>query len=133
MLDIIQTIHSILRWAIVLIAAVAVIKFAIGWLGKQAYQSVDRGLMSGYTGLMDLQLLLGIVLFIVWWVQSNELLRFRLEHAITMILAVFVAHLTMRWRGAADNVRFRNNLIAIVVSLLLVVAGIFVLPQGWLG
>jgi hypothetical protein len=92
---------------------------------------MDRGLMSGFTGLMDLRLLLGVILFILWWIEVDALQRFRLEHALTMILAVVVAHLSMRWRGAADNVKFRNNLAAIVVSLLLVVVGVFLLPQGW--
>jgi hypothetical protein len=132
-LDIIQTIHSILRWVVVLVAVIAVIKFAAGWLAKQSYRSMDRGLMSGFTGLMDLQLLLGVILFILWWVEVDQLLRFRLEHALTMILAVAVAHLAVRWRSEPDRIKFRNNLIAIVVSMLLVVVGVFILPQGWFG
>ena len=49
-MDVVLTIHSINRWAIVVVAAVAVIRFAIGWLGKQDYRPMDRGLMSALWG-----------------------------------------------------------------------------------
>ena len=133
MLDIIQAIHSILRWVIVLVAVIAAVKFAVGWLDKQTYKPMDRGLMSGYTGLLDLQMLLGIILFIIYWVQSETLAGYRVEHAVTMIVAVAVVHLSRRWREAEDRVKFRNNLLVVAASILLIVAGVFVLPQGWFG
>ncbi len=125
-MDFIQTIHSINRWLIVVIAVVALIKFLIGWLRSSSYQPVDRGLMAGYTGLLDLQLLLGIVLLI-----GLGLERFRIEHAVTMLIAIILAHLSMLWRDKADKVKFRNNFLAILIGMLLIIAGVAVLPQGW--
>ena len=59
------SIHSYLRWLILVVALIAVIKFAIGWLRGGAFQKMDRGLASGFSGLMDLQALTGLIL-LVW-------------------------------------------------------------------
>lgn len=122
------SVHSIVRWIVVVVAVIALIKFAAGWLGKMPFKPMDRGLMAGFTGLLDLQLLLGIILLIVLGIE-----RYRLEHAFTMIIALVLVHLARRWREAADAIRFRNNFLVILAAMLLIVAGVFVLPQGWFG
>jgi uncharacterized membrane protein YphA (DoxX/SURF4 family) len=122
------SIHSIVRWIVVVVAVIALLKFAAGWLGKMPFQSMDRGLMAGFTGLLDLQLLLGIILLIVLGIE-----RYRLEHAFTMIIALVLVHLARRWREAPDAIRFRNNFLVILAAILLIIAGVLVLPQGWFG
>ena len=124
--DIILVIHSINRWLIVLIGTIAAIKFLIGWLRYSTYQPIDRGLMSAYTGLLDLQLLLGIILLI-----SEGVEQYRIEHTVTMIIAVLLAHLSRIWRDKPDPVRFRNSFFAIVLGLLLIFTGVSLLPKGW--
>lgn len=124
----VQMIHSINRWIIVVVAVVALVKFLIGWIRSSDYQPADRGLMAAYTGLLDLQLILGIILLI-----GLGLKDYRIEHAITMLIAIILAHLARLWRDKPDKVKFRNNFLAILVGMLLIVAGIFVLPQGWFG
>ena len=124
----VQMLHSINRWIIVVVAVIALIKFLLGWLRSQEYQPADRVLMAAYTGLLDLQLLLGIILLI-----GLGLVDYRIEHAVTMLIAIILAHLSRLWRDKPDKVKFRNNFFAILVGMLLIVAGIFVLPQGWLG
>ena len=74
---------------------------------------------------MDLQALLGIILLIGLGIE-----RFRIEHAIIMIIAIVILHLSVLWRNKSDYVRYRNNLLAIVVSMIVVVIGVGVLPQG---
>ena len=122
-MDIITTIHSINRWLIIVVGLIAAVKFLIGWLGKSNYKPADRGLMTAYTILLDLQLLLGIILLI-----GGELARYRIEHAFTMIIAIVLAHLSRLWRDKDDPVKFRNNFLAIAAGLLLIVAGLNVLP-----
>ena len=124
--DIILIIHSVNRWLIVLIGAGAVIKFLVGWLRHSTYLPIDRVLMSVYTGLLDLQLLLGIILLI-----SGGLEQYRIEHAVTMIIAVTLAHLSRIWRDKQDSIKYRNNFGAIVLGLLLIFAGVSLQPQGW--
>ena len=122
--------HSGLRWIILLVAVVAVIKFALGWLQGSAFKGMDRGLMSGFSGLMDLQATLGII-FLIWsGFTGAGFPRYRIEHGIIMIIAAVVAHLSARWKNADDKTRFRNNLFIIIAALVLVWVGIAILPGG---
>jgi uncharacterized membrane protein YphA (DoxX/SURF4 family) len=120
--------HSWLRWLILLVAIIAIIKFAIGWLRGGAYQGMDRGLMSGFSGLMDLQVTLGIILLLWGGFAGVGFPLFRIMHGVIMIAAAVVAHLPARWKNAADATRFRNNLAIIVGALILVLIGISFLP-----
>jgi hypothetical protein len=124
-------IHSYLRWLIVLVALVAVVKFALGWLQGGTFKGMDRGLASGFSGLLDLQVTLGII-FMVWTgLTGAGFPMFRIEHATTMIIAAVVAHLPARWKKATDSIRFRNTLFCILGALLLVYVGVMRLPGGW--
>lgn len=131
-MEIILTLHSIARWLAVVVGLIALIKFLVSWLRRSRFQAMDRGLMSGFVGLLDLQLLLGLILFILMWVNTG-LVRYRAEHAIVMFLAVALGHLSARWRTADDTTKFRNYTLVILGVFILVFAGIAVLPQGWFG
>ncbi len=131
-MEIMLTIHSYVRWLVVGIGIIALAKFLLGWLRKMSFKPMDRGLMSGFVGLVDLQTLLGIILFILGWLDAG-LVRYRAEHAFTMILALVLAHLSRRWRNADDTTRFRNYALIILGVFILVFAGIAILPQGWFG
>jgi len=126
--DFLLSLHSIVRWVVVVVALIALVKFAAGWLGKMPFKSMDRGLMSGFTGVLDLQFLLGLILLFVKGFEP-----YRLEHAGTMIVALVLVHLARRWRSAPDTIRFRNNFLVILVAMLLIIVGVYVLPQGWFG
>jgi hypothetical protein len=122
--------HSGLRWLVLLVAVLAIVKFLAGWLTRSPFKRMDRGLMAGYSGLMDLQSTLG-VLFLLWSGFSGAgFPGYRIEHGLIMIVAAVVAHLSSRWKNSEDAVRFRNNLFLIVASLVLVMLGIVVLPGG---
>ena len=122
--------HSGLRWLVLLVALVAIVKFLLGWLTRGSFKGMDRGLMAGYSGLLDLQSALGLI-FLLWnGFTGAGFPRYRLEHGLIMIVAAVVAHLSSRWKNAEDAVRFRNNLFLIVASLVLVLIGIAILPGG---
>ena len=130
MMNILLMLHSILRWIILLVAVVAVVKFALGWLQGGQFKGMDRGLMSGFSGLMDLQATLGII-FLLWsGFTGAGFPMYRIEHGLIMIVAAVVAHLSARWKNADDKTRFCNNLFAIIASLILVLVGIASLPGG---
>ena len=126
------SLHSFIRWIIVIVAVIALVKLGLGWLRKMDFKKMDRGLIAGFTGLMDLQWLLGLI-FLVWSGTAGGagFPRHRLEHMFTMTLAVVVAHLNARWKTAPDNIRFRNGFILILISLALVYLGVAGLPNGW--
>lgn len=129
-MNILLVIHSILRWVILLVAVIALLKFLVGWLRRGKFQGEDRGLMSGFSGLMDLQATIGIVLLLWGGLAGLGFPRYRLEHGVIMIIAAVVAHLSARWKNADDAVRFRNYFFLIVASLVLVLVGISMLPGG---
>ena len=123
------TIHSYVRWLIVIVAVIAAVKFAIGWLRGGAFQGMDRGLTSGFSGLIDLQVTLGLV-YLIWNGLAVEgFPAFRIEHAVTMIIAAVVAHLPVRWKNADDKTRFRNSLFIILDVLIIIFIGVVRLPK----
>ena len=126
-LSFILTAHSWLRWLVALIAVVALVRFGYGWLTKQTFKPMDRGIMSGLAGSVDLQFLLGLILLFGLGFAVRE----RLEHAVTMLLVVIAGHLPMRWKNASDTIRFRNNFITVAVMIVLVIAGVYVIRPGW--
>lgn len=123
--------HSYLRWLILIVALVAVIKFAIGWRRGSAFQRIDRIFSSAFSGLMDLQALLGFILFIWGGFAGVGFPSFRIEHAVTMVIAAVVAHLHVLWKNAEDKKRFRYSLFIILDTLIVVFIGVARLPGGW--
>lgn len=130
-MDLILTFHSIIRWIIMVVAVLAIVKFAIGWAGNSLFKAMDRGLASGFSGLMDLQVLLGLIYFIWNGIAVTGFPFYRILHMIIMLGAVAVAHLPARFKTLTDKLRFQYSVLAIIASLVLVVIGVSILPNGW--
>lgn len=130
-MDILLVIHSHTRWLILLVALVAIVKFAIGWLRGSSFKGMDRGLAAGFSGLMDLQVTVGLI-FLIWTsLVGVPFTPNRIEHLTTMLIAAVVAHLPAMWKKSADNIRFRNTLFCILGALALVFLGVTRLRGGW--
>ena len=126
------TIHSILRWLVIVVALAAIIKLAINLVQKKGYDKMTGGLVSGFGGLMDTQLLFGLMFFIWNGLAGAGFPRQRWEHLTIMLVAVIVAHLPAMWKKAESQKRLRNTLAAVVGSLVLVVLGVSLLqPNRW--
>jgi multisubunit Na+/H+ antiporter MnhB subunit len=125
--------HSGLRWLVVAVTIIALVWFLLVWLAKRRNEKADRALMGAFSGLIDLQVLVGII-YIIWSGSTGVgYPSYRIKHGVAMIIAAVVSHLSMRWRTAEPKVRARNNVILIVVVLALIFIGISFLPQGWIG
>lgn len=122
--------HSGLRWLVLLVAVIVILKYLIGWLQHGQYKGMDRGLMAAFSGLMDLQSLLGVILLLWSGFAGVGFPFFRIAHGLIMIAAAVLAHMSRRWKNADDATLFRNNLFLIVGSLILVLIGISILPGG---
>ncbi len=127
---ILLTIHSITRWLIVLVALALIARLIVGLVKKQPFDKAARSLTMAFGGLMDTQMLLGILYLL--WSGFGEMgfPRYRLEHTLAMVVAVIVAHLPAMWKKAEDGTRTRNTLIAVVVSLLIIFIGVVPIG-GW--
>lgn len=129
-MNILVMIHSFIRWVILLVAVIAIVKFLIGWLRRSQFQGMDRGLMSGFSGLMDLEATIGIILLLWGGFAGIGFPAYRIEHGLIMILAAVTAHQSARWKNADDTTRFRNDLFLILAALVLVLIGIAVVLSG---
>lgn len=126
----IMKLHGELRWLVALVGLVLIVKFALGWARRAEFKGVDRGLLAAFTGLLDLNLLLGPILL---FGLGGGWIPYRIEHAATMLLAIIAAHTTAIWRRSDDSVKkFRNSLIAVAVALSLVAVGVIRLRGGWM-
>ncbi len=127
-MSMLMRVHGDIRWLVAIVAAAVVIKFLIGWLGKKQYAPLDKTLLLVYTILMDINVLLGLILLFFAGGFSGA----RLEHATTMILAAIAAHMTAVWRKSTDSsTKYRNQLLMVALSLLLVVMGVIRLRGGF--
>lgn len=127
------TLHGLVRWVTVVVAIAAILKFALGWWRGGGFEKVDRILLSSFTGLMDTQMLLGLIFLFGSGFTGGGWPRERLEHVGLMIVAVVVSHLPARWKKQPDKTRFRNTLFAILGSLVIIFVAVTALPQGWFG
>jgi hypothetical protein len=102
----ILTLHSWMRWVVVILGVITVVKFLIGWLGKKDWTAFDVRLASIFPVTIDIQLLLGLLLYFVVSpittaalrdfssAMSNSVVRFySVEHIFMMLLALVVAHI----------------------------------------
>jgi len=122
---ILRTLHSLVRWVIMLVALVAAIKFAMGWLNKAKLAKNDRALMSAFSGLMDAQVLLGLILLMGQGLTTPIGFPMnRIEHMITLIVAAVVAHMPMAWKKDESATALRNNLFVIIVVVVLILFGV---------
>lgn len=139
MYEIVLTLHSIIRWVVVIAALLAVFRGILGWSGKRPWSGLDDRLGMIFTISMDVQLLLGLLLFFVLSpitraamsdmgaAMSNPTLRFFLaEHFPLMVIALVIAHIgRSRIRKAeSDQRKFRQTVIWFGVAFLLVLAAI---------
>jgi len=122
--------HSILRWVIVLVGVIALVKFLIGWARKSEFAKMDRGLQAGFSGLVDLQVTLGFI-YLLWngLAGGAGFPMFRIEHMVTMLIAAAVAHLPSFIKKAEN--KFAIGLYAIIGSLIVIFIGVSRLPGGW--
>lgn len=121
--------HSIVRWGIVIVGVVALVRFAAGWLRKSEFAKMDRGLSSAFSGLMDLQVTLGFILFFWSGLTGGGFPMYRIEHMTIMLVAAILGHLPAFMKKSPN--KFAVALAAVVGALLLVYVGVSRLPGGW--
>ena len=125
-MDALVSVHGLLRW-LVLLAGVAALGVAVAsWLGSGPPERMSRQPTLIYAILLDIQVLLGIVIWVgeQRWAGGGR--QFQFEHPILMLLALAVVHVgAARARRAAGPVEAgRTRTIGNALSLLLILVGI---------
>ena len=112
--------HSGLRYLVLLVGIVALLVFAYGVVARRPVGAA-RGLMSAFTGLLDLQILLGVAL-VIGGVFYGALIG----HLTMMIVAAIAAHVSsvMARRATDDRRAMTIRLVGVVLALALIFAGV---------
>lgn len=134
---IIGTIHGELRWIFALVALVGIVRSVYGLVRDEQFSTLDSRLALAYSILLDLQALYGIGLILYLGLAKLDSFEATFRwigwHPIWMLAAVVVGHLGSRWKSAPDETRFRVQLGVYILSLILIVIGVFTSPlKGWM-
>lgn len=117
-------IHSGLRYLVLLAGVVALVVYAMGLAQKQPFTKRSRIIGSVFLGLLDLQVLIGIVLVAVGLYSPKVI-----GHFVMMLLALALGHvLTARNRKSAQP-GFKLPLVAVAGALVLIIGGIFAIGR----
>lgn len=137
MYTLILTLHNIIRWLVLLFGFIAVVRAFSGWLGKKEWTKSDRQVGMMFTGMIDLQLLLGLLLYFVYspftrtiianfsGVMRDGIARFfAIEHTLVMLSALVLAHLgtSAVKKTAASKSKHKQAAIWFSAALLLILA-----------
>lgn len=129
--------HNLMRWVVLVLAIFALVRIFWGLFGKRQFAETDRKALSFYTIGMDVQLVLGLLLYFVFSPITTTALGnmgaamgdsrvrfFAVEHMAMMIIAVVLAHVAavMARRASTDASKFRRaavwDTLSVVVLLL---------------
>ncbi|MET0397634.1 MAG: hypothetical protein ABW277_12465 [Longimicrobiaceae bacterium] len=119
--------HSGLRYLVLLVGLLAVLYLAFGLLTRRAFDGPARGLAAAFTGLLDLQMVFGILLLFF-----RPFYPALIGHVVTMLLAIAAAHgFSVAARKAADpRRRYGLALTGVALALLLIAGGIMSIGRG---
>ncbi|MFQ3630417.1 hypothetical protein [Roseiflexus sp.] len=130
--------HSYVRWAVVILGALLMIQALVGWLGKRSWDEAVGRLGSFFTISMDVQLLLGLLLYGVFspmmqrvfdnfgQAMGDARLRFwAVEHILMMVVAVVLAHVGhVTAKRLPEDRRYRRYAIFAGLAMLAVMLAI---------
>ncbi len=133
-MPIVLTLHSLWRWVVLVAALAALIKSSDAWQRQRVYGNLDRQLGMLYTTSLDIQVLLGLIL----WAgeryfaviaggpaATGQNLFFGIEHPALMLLALGLAHVgySQSHKGVGINPH-RTATLFYLGSLIIIIAAI---------
>lgn len=130
--------HNLTRWVVVIAGVLAAAKAILGYINKQSWTPLDNRLGLIFTISFDIQLLLGLILYIagptmqaVWGdfgeAMSVSALRFfAVEHIFIMVISLGLAHMgrSLAKKAPNDTKKHQRAAIFFTLSLVLILAGI---------
>ena len=134
----ILALHNIVRWVVLILGIIAFVRALIGWLGKRDWVESDRKAGSFFTIAIDIQLLLGLALFLFFSpitraafqdfsavMKIDDLRFFTIEHTFFMVLAIVFAHVgnAITKKDIADASKFKRAALFYGLALLLILLG----------
>ena len=142
--SIVLSIHNLVRWVALILGILAVVRMYIGWFRKLPWIPADKKIGSYYTIALDIQFLLGLILFLFlspfglqaylkfgagYVMQQADFRFFGFEHVLYMVLAIVLGHLGSVFSRRAEKPldKHRRGAIFYTLSVLLLLLG---MPWG---
>ena len=124
--------HNIVRWIVLIAGVWSVVLVWRGWLQRRQWTDAEARATRAFLGALDLQFLLGLLLFAVFSPLTRQGFRdmgaamsdapvryFLLEHPLIMLVAIASAHIgaVQVRRATSDPERFQRASILYGLSL----------------
>lgn len=131
-------IHNLLRWAVIILGFYALFRLFLGWLGNKSWGEQDRKAGLYFTIVMDIQILIGLILYFGFSdltkaalqnfgeAMNIELLRFfALEHEFYMIVGLILLHIgnAISKKDLDDKEKFRRIALFFSFAMVLILFG----------
>jgi hypothetical protein len=118
--------HSGWRYIVLLLLALTILKALLGVLTKGRWGALDDWLNRFTPISLDIQFLLGLILWVIQqrWSGADPVASW--EHPVTMLVATALAHATQRRVKAAptDAAKFQAALIGYLIAGIVVALGV---------
>ncbi|MCV9385689.1 hypothetical protein [Reichenbachiella ulvae] len=130
--------HSWLRWVILVLALITIVKSFIGSRGGLTYSKSDKAISSAFVGCIHLMFLLGLGLYFTspyafnafggdTSVMKNATLRYwAVEHVFVMLVAIALISIgkAKAKRATVDQEKFKKQLIFFGLGLIVMLSRI---------
>ena len=136
----VMVVHSWLRWVVILLALLAIVRAVTGAMARRPWTAADNRAGLLFTIALDVQVLLGLVLYFALspitraalrdfgGAMGNSVSRFwAVEHVFGVVVGLLLAHRgRVRVRGIADS--GRTHTVAAIFFVLALVAILASMP-----
>ena len=120
--------HSGIRYLVLLVAVAALAYLLFGLATRRDFDKLAGVLTGAYLGLLDLQVLVGVALYLLF--PSRPAL---IGHAVMMLAAVTVGHVANIMNKRREQKSYGVAFGGVAVSLLLVGGGIMAIGRAIIG
>lgn len=139
MYNFILALHNIFRWVVVITALYALLRSFSGFLGNNPWTNADRKAGMFFSMSMDVQFLVGLVLYFIFSplskqflanvgdaMSNSELRFFGMEHVLLMLVAVVLAHIgnAAGKKDIPDKGKFKRTALFVTLAVIVLVLGI---------
>jgi hypothetical protein len=131
MVQVILQAHSGWRYLVLLMLVLTIVKALIGLVSRGRWGSLDEWLNRLTPIVLDIQFLLGIILWILLQGWTGALGIGSWEHPVTMIIGIAIAHIVSRRVKAApaDAGKYQTALLGYLIAVVVIVIGVIRVPN----
>lgn len=135
--SVVLTVHNLVRWVVIILAVLALVRAYSGWLRRRPWTDQDRRVGVFFGASLDTQLLIGLILYFFLSpitrlalqnfgaAMANPILRFfSLEHLLYMLFAIILVHIgsvvSRRAKTDIDKHRWAAIFYSLAVIIILI-------------